>query len=63
MVYLKNPFTGEIRESSMRRIVYKNTQIDPDLVIPLGTVIGNETTTKEMTNLDRMKKAILLMIE
>ena len=56
MVYLKNPFTGEIRESSMRRIVYKNTQIDPDLVIPLGTVIGNETTTKEMTNLDRMKK-------
>lgn len=56
VIHLKNPSTGEIEEIPIHRIVYRNSQINPDLVIPVGTVIGNETTTQEMTNLDRMKQ-------
>lgn len=56
MIHLKNPSTGEIEEISIKRTVYRNTKINPDLVIPSGIVIENETTTQEMTNLDRMKK-------
>ena len=63
-IHLKNPFTGEIEEIPIKRTVYRNTQINPDLVIPADTVIGNETTTQEMTNLDRMKqgKSPLILI-
>lgn len=55
-IHIKNPSTGKIEEIPIQRIVYRNSRINPDLVIPEGTVIGNETTTQEMTNLDRMKQ-------
>lgn len=62
IIHLKNPSTGKFEEIPIKRTVYRNTQINPDLVIPAGTVIGNETTTQEMTNLDRMKQGKSLLI-
>ncbi len=56
MIRIRNNSTGEMEEKQVKRIVYKNSNIDPDLVIPAGTVMGNETTSKEMTNLERMQR-------
>jgi hypothetical protein len=56
IIRLKNPSTGEIEEVPIHRTVYRNSHINPNLVIPARTVIGNETTTQDMTNLDRMKQ-------
>ena len=63
IIHLKNPTTGEVEEIPIQRSVYKYSSINPDLVIPAGTVIGNETTTQEMTNLDRMKQGKSPLIE
>ena len=54
-IHLKNPSTGKTEEIPIERTVYRNVNINPDLVIPSGTVIGKEVTKCEMTNLDRMK--------
>lgn len=54
-IRFRNNTTGETEEKQINRTVYKNVNIDPDLVIPAGTVMGNETTTQNMTNLERMQ--------
>lgn len=55
MIRVRNSSTGEMEEKQIKRTVYRNANIDPDLVIPAGTVMGNETTSQEMTNLERMQ--------
>lgn len=54
-VRVRNANTGELEEKYITRTVYVNSEIDPDLRIPAGTRIGNETITEDTTNLDRMK--------
>lgn len=54
-VCLRNSETGEIIEKQIKRTVYQNSNINPDLFIPAGTTMGNETTYKDMTNLERMQ--------
>ncbi len=54
-IRIRNDATGEMENKQIRRTVYRNANIDPDLVIPAGTVMGNETTTQDMTNLERMQ--------
>jgi len=38
----------------INRTVYRNSELDPDMMIPAGTKLGKEITVKEESNLDRM---------
>lgn len=53
-VRIRNKETGEMEDREINRIVYRNSELDPDMVIPAGTKLGKEITIKEETNLDRM---------
>ena len=48
--------SGETIKVTSPRTVYRNNDLDPKLVIPAGTRIGNNVTAKTETNLERMKQ-------
>ncbi len=55
-IRVRNPETGKMEDIETRRTVYRNTEWDPNLVIPAGTKIGTENVTEvDTTNLDRIK--------
>lgn len=56
VVTVRNSKTGKMEKSETNRTVYRNSRMNPDLVIPVGTKIGKEITKKEMTNLERMRE-------
>ena len=55
MIRVRNSSTGEMEERQIRRVVYRNSEIDPDLIVPAGTKLGKEVTKKDETNLERMQ--------
>ena len=55
-IRIRNQSTGEMEDRQIKRTVYRNASIDPDQVIPAGTKMGSEVTTRDMTNLERMQE-------
>lgn len=53
-IRIRNPETGKMEEVTTTRTVYQNTEIDPNMVIPKGTKLGNEVIQEDTTNLERM---------
>lgn len=56
-VYHKTHFTGKIKGKSVQRIVWIDTRLDPNLLIPAGTKFSNgRTVAADTTNLELMRK-------
>lgn len=55
MIRVRNSSTGEMEDRQIRRVVYRNSEIDPDFVVPARTKLGKEVTKKDETNLERMQ--------
>lgn len=55
MIRVRNSSTGEMEEREIRRTVYRNSEMDPDFIVPAGTKLGKEVTKKDETNLERMQ--------
>ena len=56
IIRFKNPSTGGAEQRKIKRSIYRNTKINPDLLISAGTIIGNETSSQDMTNLERISR-------
>lgn len=52
----KDPVTGEKKTADSNRTVYKNNELDLDMVIPAGTKWNGHTIAKDTTNRELMEK-------
>lgn len=55
IIRVRNSSTGEMEDRQIRRVVYRNSEIDPDFIVPAGIKLGKEVTKKDETNLERMQ--------
>lgn len=62
-VHVRDRETGEMKTVEISRTVYVNTNIDPNLVVPAGTVISGYPTKEAQTNLERMQSGKPPLIE